>query len=49
MDPKDTTLALEQLDDAIGLFLRKRYVSALTLAGAAEAILSGTMKGKAPK
>ena len=32
-------LATEQLDDAISLFKRRRFVSALTLAGAAEEIL----------
>ena len=33
-------LATEQLDDAISLFLERHFVSALTLAGAAEEILS---------
>ena len=32
-------LAREQLDDAISLFRKKKFVSALTLAGAAEDIL----------
>lgn len=34
------TIAREQLEDGIALFLDKRYVSALTLLGAAEEILS---------
>ena len=33
-------LATQQLDDAISLFLKRQFVSALTLAGAAEEILS---------
>ena len=33
-------LATKQLDDAISLFLKRHYVSALTLAGAADEILS---------
>lgn len=33
-------LAREQLEDGIGLFLSGRYVSALTLLGASEEILS---------
>jgi len=38
---KKLNLAKEQLEDAIVLFLDKRYTSSLTLAGAAEEIFSG--------
>jgi hypothetical protein len=41
-----TTLAIEQLEDAIQLFVKDRCVSALTLAGAAEGVLSGLLKSR---
>ena len=37
---KKTTLAREQLEDGVALLLSGRYVSALTLLGAAEEVLS---------
>ena len=36
-------LATKQLDDAISLFLKRHFVSALTLAGAAEDILASAL------
>lgn len=39
-------LAREQLEDGIKLFLQERYVSALTLLGAAEEILARIIEGK---
>ena len=44
-------VGLIQLEDAIRLFLEKRYLSAITLAGAADAIFCGLIEasgGKAP-
>jgi hypothetical protein len=37
-------VALRQLDDAIGLFIVGRYFSAITLAGAADAIFCGLIE-----
>jgi hypothetical protein len=42
-------LALEQLEDGIALFLSRRYISALTLAGAAEEILSRIIEERTGK
>ncbi|MDO9417094.1 hypothetical protein [Pararhizobium sp.] len=44
-------VALLQFEDAIRLFLERRYISAITLAGAADAIFCGIIEesgGKAP-
>ena len=44
-------IGIYQLEDAIRLFLDKRYLSAITLAGAADAIFCGLIEesgGKAP-
>lgn len=39
-------ISMEQLEDAIELFLAENYVSAITLAGASDAIFSGVLEKK---
>ncbi|WP_461535239.1 hypothetical protein [Spongorhabdus nitratireducens] len=43
---KKVTIAREQLEDAIELFLDKRYISALTLLGAVDIIFNEEIKRK---
>jgi hypothetical protein len=42
-------LAKEQLEDAISMFVKGRYVSCLTLAGAAEEVLTALVESKTGK
>lgn len=42
-------VALTQLNDAISLFVNEHFISSLTLAGAADGVLSGLLQAKGEK